>query len=112
QSTHPRVPSAASPEKTTGSKNTMGYTSFLVLLYGVAYLIKRRKVMKPIVIISMLVLIGLFACRTAEIAVNPELNASAMPVKGRNGFQIGQVIRYGAYTTDKVRRGWTKGYDI
>lgn len=90
----------------------MGHTSILVLLYAVAYLIKRRKIMKPVTIISMLVLTGLFACRTAEIAVSPELNASAMPVKGRNGLQIGQVIRYGAYTTDKVRRGWTKGYDI
>lgn len=35
-----------------------------------------------------------------------------MSVKGRNGLQIGQVIRYGDYTTDKVRRGWTKGFDL
>lgn len=62
--------------------------------------------------IALVALTGLFACRTPEVAVDPHLNADAMPVKGRNGFQIGQVIRYGDYTTDKVRRGWTKGYDI
>lgn len=68
--------------------------------------------MKPTTIIALLALTSLFACRTAEIAVDPALNAEAMAVKGRNGLQIGQIIRYGEYTTDKVRRGWTKGYDI
>jgi len=60
----------------------------------------------------LLALTSLFACRSAEITVDPSLNASAMTVKGRNGFQIGQVIRYGDFSTDKVRRGWTKGYDV
>ena len=68
--------------------------------------------MKPTILIALLALTSLFACRTAEITINPALNAEAMPVKGRNGWQIGQIIRYGDYTTDKVRRGWTKGYDI
>jgi len=64
------------------------------------------------VIITLLAVTGLFACHTPEIVLDPSLTASAMPVKGRNGLQIGQVIRYGEFTTDKVRRGWTKGYDI
>jgi len=68
--------------------------------------------MKQPIIIALLALTSLFACRTAEISVDPALNAAAMPVKGRNGLQIGQVIRYGEYTTDKVRRGWTRGYDV
>lgn len=68
--------------------------------------------MKPITIIALLAMTSLFACRTAEIAIDPSLTAEAMPVKGRNGLQIGQVIRYGEYATDKVRRGWTKGYDL
>ncbi|MCW5920751.1 MAG: hypothetical protein KIS77_00260 [Saprospiraceae bacterium] len=68
--------------------------------------------MKPTTIIALLALTSLIACRTPEIALDPALSAEAMPVKGRNGLQIGQVIRYGEYTTDKVRRGWTKGYDI
>ncbi len=68
--------------------------------------------MKPRTIFLLLALASLFACRTPEIAIDPSLNAKAMPVTGRNGFQIGQVIRYGEFSTDKVRRGWTKGYDI
>ncbi|AEI49904.1 hypothetical protein [Runella slithyformis] len=55
----------------------------------------------------------LFAgCKTAQIPFNPELNATAMPVKGRQGIQIGQVIRYGTFSTDKVKRGWTFSYNV
>ena len=54
----------------------------------------------------------LFSCKPAEIAFDNSMNAQPMPVKGRNGLQIGQVIRYGEYKTDKVRRGWTKSYDV
>jgi hypothetical protein len=68
--------------------------------------------MKPSTIIALLTLTSLIACSTPQIAVDPSLSAEAMPVKGRNGLMIGQVIRYGDYTTDKVRRGWTKGYDV
>lgn len=69
--------------------------------------------MKPTtIIIALFALTGLFACRTPEIAIDPSFTAEAMSVKGRNGLQIGQVIRYGEYTTGKVRRGWTKGYDV
>ncbi len=64
------------------------------------------------IVIALLALTGLVACHTPELVLDPSLTAGAMPVKGRNGLQIGQVIRYGDYTTDKVRRGWTKGYDI
>ncbi|MCB0626174.1 MAG: hypothetical protein KDC43_20230 [Saprospiraceae bacterium] len=67
--------------------------------------------MKPIIALG-LVLLSLFACKPAEIAINPALQAEAMSVKGRNGLQIGQIIRYGEYQTDKVRRGWTKSYDV
>ncbi|MCC7506825.1 MAG: hypothetical protein IT259_16085 [Saprospiraceae bacterium] len=62
--------------------------------------------------IALLALTSLMACRTAQVAVNPRLDAKAMTVKGRNGLMIGQVIRYGDYRTEPVRRGWTKGYDI
>ncbi len=62
--------------------------------------------------IALLLLAALSACRTPEINLDPTLTAEAMPVKGRNGLQIGQVIRYGPYRTDKVRRGWTQGYNI
>ena len=68
--------------------------------------------MKPILIFALVALTGLFACHTPEVMIDPSLDAVRMPVKGRNGLQIGQVIRYGEYTTSKVRRGWTKGYDV
>lgn len=68
--------------------------------------------MKTRLFIALLSLTGLFACHTPEVAIDPHLNAQAMPVKGRNGLQIGQVIRFGQYKTSKVRRGWTKGYDL
>jgi len=68
--------------------------------------------MKQKIFIALLTTLGLFACKPAEVSLSPELNAQAMSVKGRNGLQIGQVIRYGDYTTGKVRRGWTHGYDL
>lgn len=68
--------------------------------------------MKTNIAIALLALLNLFSCRTADITVDPSLKAEAMPVKGRNGLLIGQVIRYGEFKTDPVRRGWTKGYDI
>ncbi len=68
--------------------------------------------MKTNIAIALLALVSLFSCRTADITVDPSLHAEAMPVKGRNGLLIGQVIRYGEFKTDPVRRGWTKGYDI
>lgn len=64
--------------------------------------------------IWMLILLAglLQACHTPEILVHPELSADPMPVKGRQGFRIRQVIRFGDYTTDRVRRGWVAGYDV
>ncbi|MDX1910971.1 MAG: hypothetical protein SFV22_05775 [Saprospiraceae bacterium] len=63
-------------------------------------------------IFSGLLALLIVSCKPAEIAINPQLNAQAMSVKGRNGFLIGQKIKYGVYHTDKVQRGWTQGYDV
>jgi hypothetical protein len=49
---------------------------------------------------------------TPEVALDPSLTEPAMRVKGRNGFLIGQVIQYGEYRTEPVRRGWTQSYDV
>lgn len=68
--------------------------------------------MKQYLFIALITTLGLFACKPAEVTLSPDLNTPAMSVKGRNGLQIGQVIRYGDYTTGKVRRGWTHGYDL
>jgi hypothetical protein len=54
------------------------------------------------------------ACSTPNIIIDKELldKTEAMPVKGRQGWQINQVIRFGDYKTSKVKRGWTFSYDI
>lgn len=56
----------------------------------------------------------LTSCHPARLVIDPNLaeSTAALPVKGRNGFQIGQKLSFGEYETGKVRRGWTKGYDI
>lgn len=63
-------------------------------------------------ILTIALMATVVACKTAQISINTALVAEPMPVKGRNGFLIGQVIRYGGYTTDKVRRGWTGSYNV
>lgn len=68
--------------------------------------------MKTTSFLAILIFSGFMACKPAEVSLSPDLNAEAMTVKGRNGFQIGQTIKFGAYTTGKVRRGWTQGYDL
>ena len=38
-------------------------------------------------------------------------DVAAMPVEGRQGWQVKQVIRFGKFEIGPVKRGWTKGYD-
>ena len=53
-------------------------------------------------------------CTSTQMLVSDELkmNSEIYPVKGRQGWFIGQKISYGSYTTDRVKRGWTTGYNI
>lgn len=54
------------------------------------------------------------SCQTPSVILSKDLheNTAVMTVKGRQGWQINQIIRFGNYTTSKVKRGWTSGYDI
>lgn len=65
-------------------------------------------------VFSLLALLAMAACSTPHISVDQELQASAspMPVNGRQGWMIGQKLSFGEFSTGKVRRGWTKSYDI
>lgn len=57
----------------------------------------------------------LFAsCKTPNIAISEDLRANSeiMEVRGRQGLQFNQVIRYGTFNTDKVKRGWTKSQEL
>jgi hypothetical protein len=48
-----------------------------------------------------------------QLILSPEVQLNTeMRVKGRQGWQFNQVIRFGDYATSKVKRGWTQGYDI
>jgi hypothetical protein len=66
------------------------------------------------VVAAAFIAINLSSCRTAELAVNQDLqhNTEFYQVKGRQGSQIGQVISFGSYTSSKVKRGWTFGYSL
>lgn len=39
-------------------------------------------------------------------------NSSVYKARGKNGWQINQVISFGEYKTGKIKRGWTFSYDI
>lgn len=56
----------------------------------------------------------LMSCKTPSIIVSDSLksNTSVMEVKGKQGWQFNQVITYGAYSTSKIKRSWTKGYTL
>lgn len=45
--------------------------------------------------------------------VDPGLDgaAAALPVQGRDGWRVDQVLVFGPYRSGPVSRGWTKGYD-
>lgn len=63
-------------------------------------------------ILILLVLFGMNSCKTPNILVSNDLkyNAEVLDVKGRQGWQIGQIISFGDYTSSKVKRGWTTTY--
>jgi len=69
--------------------------------------------MKKFVILGLMILLSV-ACTTPDISISEGLkaNAKAMEVKGRQGWQFNQVIKFGDYSTSKVKRGWTSKYDV
>lgn len=67
--------------------------------------------------VPLLAMVFAFAqatCQPARLVINSDFAKASpgMSVKGRYGLQIGQKITFGEYKTSKVRRGWTKGYDV
>ena len=57
---------------------------------------------------TLSLLLLLFSCTTAKLSVPEKFSAQAtrMPVKGINGWQIGQKLSFGSYTTSTIKRGW------
>ena len=70
------------------------------------------KLLKFFIIAQLLLIIS--ACNTPNILISDDLkaNSSVLEVKGRQGWQYNQVIRYGEFSTSKIKRGWTTGYDM
>ena len=68
--------------------------------------------MKNAAIFTLLIL--LVGCKSPNLLVSSELksNTSVYDVKGRQGWQFNQVIRYGDYFSSKVKRGWTTKVEI
>ncbi|HJW18548.1 MAG TPA: hypothetical protein VJ499_15570, partial [Flavisolibacter sp.] len=50
----------------------------------------------------------LISCSTARLSVPDKFSAQAtkMPVKGINGWQVGQKLNFGNYSTSTIKRGW------
>jgi len=68
--------------------------------------------MKHTISILFLSLFAICSCKTPQIALDPALRAKPMKAKGTQGLMIGQVVKFGEFHTDKVKRGWFKQYDI
>jgi hypothetical protein len=68
--------------------------------------------MKNTIITLLIFTALLISCKTPEPVLHPTLRTRAMEVKGRHGWQINQVVKYGDFYTDKVKRGWTHSYDV
>jgi hypothetical protein len=58
--------------------------------------------------ILSIALIVLSSCTAAKLSVPTQFSSQAtkMPVKGLNGWQINQKLSFGDYSTSKIKRGW------
>jgi hypothetical protein len=57
---------------------------------------------------TLSLLLLLISCTTAKLSVPEKFSTQAtrMPVKGINGWQVGQKLSFGTYTTSTIKRGW------
>ena len=62
--------------------------------------------MKPLLLFVLLATLA--SCTTAKLTVPNEFTSQARsyPVKGLQGWQVGQQVQFGNYATSKVKRGW------
>ena len=68
--------------------------------------------MKKLVACLALVSSSLVAWTVPEMKLDAQLSGiEPMNVKGRQGWQIKQVLRFGEFQAGPVKRSWTKGYD-
>ena len=65
-------------------------------------------------ILQLVLLLLIVSCKTPDLILSENLhqNTSVYEVKGRQGWQFNQTIEYGDYTTSKIKRGWSLGYNF
>jgi hypothetical protein len=58
--------------------------------------------------ISIITVLFLISCTAAKLSVPTSFGeqATRMPVKGIDGWQVNQKLSFGNYTTSKIKRGW------
>ncbi len=56
----------------------------------------------------IIVIVALSSCTAAKLSVPSQFSGQAtkMPVKGINGWQVNQQLSFGPYNTSKIKRGW------
>lgn len=66
--------------------------------------------LKSITTFFFVFLIGIISSKAQYVKLPESLkeNSEILPVKGRNGIQINQVITFGDFKTSKIKKGWTK----
>ena len=68
--------------------------------------------------LSLAICLILFVSITTSVAQDVKLpeslkdNSTILPVKGRMGMQINQVITFGDFKTSKIKKGWTKSTKV
>jgi hypothetical protein len=66
----------------------------------------KKNVMKLLTLFTLL--ITLASCTSVKLSVPSQFSSQAtkMPVKGIQGWQINQQLTFGPYKTSKIKRGW------
>lgn len=67
--------------------------------------------MKKVFFLAIILLTG---CKSPDLMMSPDLKSNSVgyDVKGRQGWQINQVISFGEYRSSKIKRGWESHFDI
>jgi len=65
-------------------------------------------------IISFVIMILLTSCTAVKLSVPDQFSSQAtkMPVKGLQGWQINQHLSFGSFQTSKIKRGWDFTYGM
>jgi hypothetical protein len=68
--------------------------------------LQKTIIMKQNFLVFLLIFIA--SCTTARLSVPPSFSeqATRLPVKGINGWQVQQKLSFGNYNTSKIKRGW------